>query len=440
MAGDQGLIWIAVGLLIVYTLTLTLLLLEVRESLRNIQGDFEGRFEDIEKMIAEDSKSSKDLKKRIERVERDLEEFSHGLRNLQREVEELSKSVKEISEEMEKQREDSEARLGDLREEFIRWKTQSEGEMRKIWTVINQKEETLRRSFDEKLGGLKKYVDAVARAVAEKVENPLLKPVVEIVVRRGDTLIEISKAYGISVEEIMKLNGISDPRRLMAGFKLKLPLSLKDRLRLPVERIERGSLAGGMDESGWMRFRGAPLSAMPGRVDEVRDGYVRMYHGNGIETSYRFFGKVLVDEGDWIREGARIADAEEFDFALLFEGEPRDIFRYAFERIGKFELTFYTEWEDGILPEQASFRVTKSGKIVEDWWTMAADPSVLPLGTLVYIPSLSRKPGGGLFRVEDVGGAIKGRKLDLYIGDVLEALRLWKMEVIAYGMREGRGE
>lgn len=40
--------------------------------------------------------------------------------------------------------------------------------------------------------------------------------------------------------------------------------------------------------------------------------------------------------------------------------------------------------------------------------TIAADTSVLPFGTIVYVP------GYGYGRVEDRGGAIKGRRLDLW--------------------------
>jgi 3D (Asp-Asp-Asp) domain-containing protein len=61
--------------------------------------------------------------------------------------------------------------------------------------------------------------------------------------------------------------------------------------------------------------------------------------------------------------------------------------------------------------------------------TIAADTSVLPFGTIVYVP------GYGYGRVEDRGGAIKGNRLDLWFsshGDAREwgrkkvAVRVWK--------------
>ena len=45
--------------------------------------------------------------------------------------------------------------------------------------------------------------------------------------------------------------------------------------------------------------------------------------------------------------------------------------------------------------------------------SVAVDPKVIPLGTRVYIPAY-RPVNGGWFRAADVGGAIKGRHIDVY--------------------------
>jgi len=64
--------------------------------------------------------------------------------------------------------------------------------------------------------------------------------------------------------------------------------------------------------------------------------------------------------------------------------------------------------------------------------TIAADTSVLPFGTIVYVP------GYGYGRVEDRGGAIKGNRLDLWFPTHAEAqawgrkrmnVRVWKPQL-----------
>lgn len=47
---------------------------------------------------------------------------------------------------------------------------------------------------------------------------------------------------------------------------------------------------------------------------------------------------------------------------------------------------------------------------------VAVDPSVIPLGTKLYIESLDGSPDYGYARAEDKGSAIKGNKIDLCIG------------------------
>jgi LysM repeat protein len=43
------------------------------------------------------------------------------------------------------------------------------------------------------------------------------------VVREGDTPEKIARQYEVSVEALLRANGISDPRRLQVGQTLKIP-------------------------------------------------------------------------------------------------------------------------------------------------------------------------------------------------------------------------
>ena len=53
---------------------------------------------------------------------------------------------------------------------------------------------------------------------------------------------------------------------------------------------------------------------------------------------------------------------------------------------------------------------------------IAADTSVLPFGTKVWIEGL------GVFVVEDTGGDIKGNRIDIYMNDLDEAVKFGRQE------------
>ena len=82
--------------------------------------------------------------------------------------------------------------------------------------------------------------------------------------------------------------------------------------------------------------------------------------------------------------------------------------------IGTFKATFYTDNEaccgksDGI---------TSTGTHVSDL-TVAVDPDVIPMGSLIYIEGI------GFRRAEDTGGAIDGKILDIYVDSYAEAVKL----------------
>jgi 3D (Asp-Asp-Asp) domain-containing protein len=46
--------------------------------------------------------------------------------------------------------------------------------------------------------------------------------------------------------------------------------------------------------------------------------------------------------------------------------------------------------------------------------SIAVDPRVIPLGSRVYIPAYRRDGYGGWFVAQDTGGAINGRRIDVY--------------------------
>lgn len=101
---------------------------------------------------------------------------------------------------------------------------------------------------------------------------------------------------------------------------------------------------------------------------------------------------------------------------LETEPEPEEVAEIEpeLQSLGTFKLTAYCpcpqccgEWADGI-----TYTMTEAtaGR------TVAVDPKVIPLGSTVYI-------NGTPYVAEDIGGAIKGNRIDVYFPDHQTALQ-----------------
>jgi len=91
----------------------------------------------------------------------------------------------------------------------------------------------------------------------------------------------------------------------------------------------------------------------------------------------------------------------------------------------------------GKTPDHPAYGITASGVRVrrDVYSTIAADPNVFPMGTILYIP------GYGYGVVADTGSAIRGRLIDLYYETVEEIYDEWgKKEVQVYLVQRGDGK
>lgn len=90
----------------------------------------------------------------------------------------------------------------------------------------------------------------------------------------------------------------------------------------------------------------------------------------------------------------------------------------------------------GKSPGDAGYGVTFSGVHVHRglYSTIAADPAVFPIGTILYIP------GYGYGVVADTGSAINGHRLDLYYPTVDDVYDHWgKRKLKVFVIKEGTG-
>jgi 3D (Asp-Asp-Asp) domain-containing protein len=90
-----------------------------------------------------------------------------------------------------------------------------------------------------------------------------------------------------------------------------------------------------------------------------------------------------------------------------------------FRRVDSMEATAYNPWDGG------GAGITASG-IPARYGVVAVDPSIIPLGTRVFIP------GYGLALAADTGGDIVGNRIDLCFESYGEAMRFGRRNVKVY--------
>ena len=102
------------------------------------------------------------------------------------------------------------------------------------------------------------------------------------------------------------------------------------------------------------------------------------------------------------------------ELAAVEEPEPAVVEEPELEILGEFKLTAYCpcekccgEWADGI---------TYTGTRATEGRTVAVDPSVIPLGSTVRI-------NGHDYIAEDIGGAIKANRVDVFFDTHQDALQ-----------------
>ncbi|QZY55352.1 G5 domain-containing protein [Crassaminicella profunda] len=85
----------------------------------------------------------------------------------------------------------------------------------------------------------------------------------------------------------------------------------------------------------------------------------------------------------------------------------------------------------GKYPSHPEYGITRSGTKVRPG-VVAVDPRVIPLGSKLYVKALDGSKDYGIASAEDTGGAIKGKRIDLYYESPKDVARYGKRKVMVY--------
>lgn len=103
----------------------------------------------------------------------------------------------------------------------------------------------------------------------------------------------------------------------------------------------------------------------------------------------------------------------------------------------------------GKTPDHPEYGITYSGRRVKVGRTVAVDPKVIPLGSVLYVELASPYEHlSGTYVAEDIGSGVKGKHIDVYIGEdkendltiFKEAYRFGIRDATIYILEKGKGK
>jgi hypothetical protein len=170
----------------------------------------------------------------------------------------------------------------------------------------------------------------------------------------------------------------------------------------------------------WFVGRKVEAPGLPGkhRVDWLYSAMGVSMQGTGIGLDGRYYHIDALGQGGWVTETARPSVPGPSGWA----GGPPYWRAGGYWLSSAHRVTFPLDaggWSKDAgrryvpLPG-VSFAPGQGGSDLEFYKSIAVDPRVIPLGSLVYVAAYRNTAGHGWFRAEDTGGAIIDRHVDVY--------------------------
>ncbi len=174
--------------------------------------------------------------------------------------------------------------------------------------------------------------------------------------------------------------------------------------------------------------KGKKIVKTPGKKGSKKIIYNVEYH-DGIEVARTVAGEetVAAPVDEVVRVGTK---AVQYKTAAVYGSTtaPTSYKKLITCSATAYDLSFES---CGKRPGDPGYGITASGTMAKIG-TVAVDPRVIPLGTKMYIVSTDGKYVYGYCTAEDVGGGIKGNKVDLFFNTRNECLQFGRRQVNVY--------
>lgn len=222
----------------------------------------------------------------------------------------------------------------------------------------------------------------------------------------GKTVGNVLEQCGITLNPKDKLVGYSKDTEIYDGMEIKVvrveEKTVTEKTALSFRTVKRPN--DSLD-------KGQEIVIRQGKQGEKHKVFKIIYE-DGKETA-----KKLVNEFIAVAPVERIV---EYGTVMWKKTSRGDVIRYS--RVYDMRATAYTaSFKDtGKRPGDKWFGMTYTG-VKARRGIIAVDPKVIPLGSRVYVEGIGSVPDYGIAVAADIGGAVKGNKIDLYMETQEEA-------------------
>ncbi len=214
-----------------------------------------------------------------------------------------------------------------------------------------------------------------------------------------DTVEEMLSESPVGPRDYDRIEGAELTDRIRSGMELKI-VRVSERIEseteaLPFEMFRRANRR--MDE-------GTERVVQTGR-EGILQRFYRVVLEDGVEVSKQLMTEKIIQNP--------ISMIVEYGTVLNHITSRGEVVRYS--KVLEMKATAYTASlkDTGKAPGHPLFGITATGMKARKG-VIAVDPKVIPLHTKLYVEILGDTPDYGFCIAGDVGGAIKGNKIDLY--------------------------
>lgn len=229
-----------------------------------------------------------------------------------------------------------------------------------------------------------------------------------------DTVGETIKNNGIVMGPLDKVEGRSLDDPIQIGMDIKI-VRVREEVLTETEKIPYA-----IEEIPNEKMNQGEKKTVQAGVDGTLEKHFKLTYEDGRIVSREFMNEEVIAEP--------VKEIVEYGTVPNFTTSRGELVRYS--KVLDMRATAYTSsFEDtGKHPDHPEFGICYTGMKAREG-IIAVDPKVIPLYTRVYVEILGDTPDYGFAIAGDIGSAIKGDLIDLYL-DTREAVKKWGVKKV----------